>query len=89
MTNEQILKKAIEKAERNGWDNSHMIKQRISYFQMGVDGMYNHVIFSHSFAKAFWGEGGSTRQGYTKGWKDHLKLMVLESEPLKYLEKFL
>jgi len=56
------------------------------------------IIFSHEFAKAFWGEE-EIREGYhidcsqwlgwTKNWMFHLSHMVLEEEPLKYLEKFL
>jgi len=59
------------------------------------------VIFDHSFAKAFWGDieiiehsyclkdsvGGS---GYPlSSWQYHLQIMVLEKDPIKYLEKFL
>jgi hypothetical protein len=46
----------------------------------------NVIIFSHSFAKAFWGE-----EKYTGiyCWQHHLQMMVLEEEPLKYLEKWL
>jgi len=61
------------------------------------------LIFSHSFAKAFWGEENhsydnegtcNTCQCYTLSdtlycWQYYLQQMVLEEEPLKYLEKFL
>lgn len=65
-------------------------------------------IFSHDFAKAFWGEAYlSDSEWYRinifnpakfthytedisiKSWQYHLQQMVLEKEPLKYLEKFL
>ena len=69
---------------------------------------YQRIIFSHDFAKAFWGETTlflSIEQeeyyycGYENNyyadcfegasWQYHLQQMVLEEEPLKYLEKFL
>lgn len=64
------------------------------------------LIFSHDFAKAFWGSGVFEHmQGNVdfykiiveekyltvpmEGWQYHLQQMVLEEEPLKYLEKFI
>ena len=105
MTNEQILKKAIKKAVKNGWKK---------YFECG-DYMYWHcdtidkesllkyckqIIFSHDFAKAFWGEetafggikkakGKFVEESILKEYQYHLQQMVLKKEPLKYLEKFL
>ena len=59
----------------------------------------NDVIFSRDFAKAFWGEKiwgeliDDPRYKNTiknlEAWEYHLREMVLEEEPLKYLEKFL
>lgn len=59
----------------------------------------NDLIFNHDFAKAFWGEEGIKEVIYdedgNKGgkwiiaWKYRLQQMVLEKEPLRYLEKFL
>jgi len=56
-----------------------------------------NYIFSHDFAKAFWGEEMLKDKIITnamnfipiENWKWHLQQMVLETEPLKYLEKFL
>ena len=51
------------------------------------------TIFSHDFAKAFWGE-----EIYDKGenplalhymWQYHIAVISLEPEPIKYLEKFI
>ncbi len=77
---------------------------------------YTHLIFDHSFAKAFWGEELCTKVRIREGikmkrdvtaainpqildyyattgefymWQYHLQQMVLEEEPLKYLERFL
>ena len=52
------------------------------------------IIFDHDFAKAFWGSSMVAvhmRKGtiYWDSWEYHLQQMVLEKEPLKYLEKFL
>jgi hypothetical protein len=52
------------------------------------------IIFSHEFAKAFWGKRRLEfmfldRTDINYFWEYHLQQMVLEEEPLKYLEKFL
>jgi hypothetical protein len=65
------------------------------------------IIFFHSFAKAFWGEGvvdwendreqnyepysgeGCTAEYEGKRWQYHLQQMILEENPIKYLEKFI
>ena len=102
LTNEQILKKAIKKAIKNGWKvgaysfatqfalDEYKKDQRSQYF----------IIFSHDFAKSFW-KGKKRRMYLTDGneinatidggeaWKAHLQQMVLEKDPIKYLEKFL
>lgn len=51
-------------------------------------------VFAHDFAKAFWGNelreiGGGYWKVILQEWEYHLQQMVLEKEPLKYLEKFL
>ena len=57
----------------------------------------NEIIFSIDFAKAFWGNDftiddkevyGETCSLYFYRWQLHLTSLVLEKEPLKYLEKF-
>ena len=68
------------------------------------DKNYYSIIFSHSFAKAFFGTEEievTIRSQLRKDldeftpsmkmhkWQYHLQKMVLELEPLKYLEKFL
>lgn len=51
------------------------------------------VIFTHWFAKAFWGEEDyilpDGESAHLWQWQWHLQQMVLEKNPLKYLEKFL
>ena len=84
MTNEQILKKAIEKAVKNGyrftpWINTDYWGDKVKYADDGYLHANKHhfvfkavrgdeevpctlvilwavIIFSHDFAKAFWGE---------------------------------
>jgi len=114
MKNEQILKKAIEKAVKNGLDIRELGKKDgWSESELDLETLYNSyysIIFSHDFAKAFWGigkpvmidgqefyrfkwiniVGEKTDSAYhLTAWQYHLQQMVLEEEPIKYLEKFL
>lgn len=115
MNNHEILKEAIEKAypnsspcfysdegdEEDGWFFTKN-GQRYGGFS-DFD-----VIFSHDFAKAFWGiqehEGFEFEQDSYCNicrdtidenahpefcWQYHLQRMVLEEDPIKYLEQFL
>lgn len=96
MENKEILYQAIKNAEKNGykytWER-HVYSHRNWTYDISVlDNEHPEIIiFSHEFAKAFWGESGMpwTGIGYLPKWKHHLQQMVLEKEPLKYLEKFL
>lgn len=103
MTNEQILKKAIEKAEKNGWielfSRRELIIKPVLENKLPIFAIYG-IIFHHSFAKAFWGEEieeldyfriiDNMVAGYgLPSWQYHLQQMVILEEPLKYLEKFL
>jgi len=94
MTNEQILKKAIEKASKNVTKGlaSELVNYGFEIYWMAymkkvkdIPEGYYAIIFSHDFAKAFWGED----EWYFSGWRGRLKEMVLEEEPLKYIEKYL
>jgi len=96
MTNEEIIKKVIEKAIDNGWNQFDWKKgqlNRISFQISGNKGFLYKIIFSHDFAKAFWGDGHyfmlECQQKNDVQWKQHLMVMVLEKDPIKYLEKFL
>ena len=95
MTNETILTKAIEKAVRNGMDE----KLGWGHPMFNMNGkMVAHdlnLLFSHNFAKAFWKEDKKHKNIYfgdgsiIYNWQYYLQEMVLEEEPLKYIEKFL
>ena len=59
------------------------------------------IIFSHKFAEAFWGDIWSDEEMENEDmynnihreqlepWQHHLQKMVLEENPIKYLEQFL
>lgn len=105
MTNEIILKKAIEKASKNGCENLPFGISWVDYNEyFELEEWAKVLIFSHNFAKAFWGKEMTVSwpmlkrvseriSGYEERiiplWQFHLQQMVLEKEPLKYLEKFL
>lgn len=87
MTDKDILYKAIVKAKNNGWVVDFPlkdIKEILTYNDYITPTIYYWIIFDHDFAKAFF----SNIFGHY-GWKVQLEQMVLEKEPLKYLEKFL
>ena len=93
MTNEQILERAIDKAVKNGWkkpdDYIQNVVMDINY-DLLKDYARHGVIFSHDFAKAFWGERliESSISG-NEGWQYHLQQMVISKDPIKYLEQFI
>lgn len=104
MTNEQILKEAIEKAVKGGYKMPEWLELEYDYVMSEdfIASFLNTIVFSSSFAKAFWGEeeykptqcceGDRVTYGKRKvkeGWEYHIQQMVLEPKPLKYLEKFL
>ena len=99
MTNKEILQKAIEKAVGNGWENSYRFTRKSWHYLLEGNNYYK-IIFSHDFAKAFWGyEWKEGDQATTRidemlspmppRWKYYIKEMVLEKYPLQYLKKFL
>jgi hypothetical protein len=82
---EQVFIKSMEKA-------------RIS-FRKGQNWAYG-IIYTHRFAKVFWGEGQEYYTKELKGfipdnlrgmldWQYYLQKMVLEENPMRYLERFL
>ncbi len=91
MKDEEILKKAIEKISFN--DEIREVYGRMDIRWMVQNRAYFVVIFSHDFAKAFWGEEKTTDifgvSILNPVWQEHLVNMVLEENPIKYLEQFL
>lgn len=95
MNFEQILKKATKKAIKNGWnqqmvDGTFWLDLDITSAERKQALLRNkaNIIFSHGFAKAFWGEAIDFHSNKPQ-WQLVLRNMVLEEEPLKYLERFL
>ena len=97
MTDEQIIKKAIEKAVKNGYTayskNIEQVKDKERFLETIVKSILKEesvyeIIFSHDFAKAFFGEE-ITKAWKLYDWQFHLSSMVLMKNKLKYLEKFL
>lgn len=98
MTEKEILKKVYQKAVKNGWGGSYY-----SFLFSALKGLghkeYYTWIFDHDFAKAFWGwrfgkesfidDKGNTLWRKIPRWRHHLQQMVLEENPIKYLERFL
>ncbi len=60
MTNEEILKKAIEKAIKNGWEYEHKGFNYMYEYMSTIPYVINGFLFSPSFAKAFWGDKRTT-----------------------------
>ena len=105
MTNSEIFVKVLNKVH-NTYDMPISIQYKIMTFTCFTHGSLENqelafmsvpietIIFSHEFAKAFWGEQMTNDEMLINEyndirWKYHLQQMVLEKEPLKYLEKFL
>ena len=106
MTDKEIFKKAIEKAEKVGF-KSHLelLPELPQNSTCALELKYKllwekryEVIFSHNFAKAFWGDKlvnsiGSYCDNLCEdsqlSWKYHLQTMVLYTFPLEHLRKFL
>ncbi len=115
MKNKELLKAVLEKGINQGYvvnqvsfdylmnivrKDDEMARSAVDYYIN--EKKYYDTIFSHKFAKAFWGEKkvieddsgfnqwhGVSSLGAYSDWQVHLQRMVLEKEPLKYMEKFL
>lgn len=98
MTNLEILQAAIDQAESNGFI-------RLDSYYRNHEGdivAYEPIIFSHEFAKTLWKDEphtcdwcgdeiclSDTPGVRLEGWKIQLMKMVIEEDPLRYLEQFL
>lgn len=86
MNDLDILHKAFQKVHANGYPYGQF---DMVDWQRAIDTKsYYSEIFTHDFAKAFWGEEVDEFFGCPK-WQAHLQQMVLEENPLQYLAKFL
>ena len=103
MTDKEILRKAVIKAQQKDYrlPSAGIAWDLMEGSDLKIDPtIISYIIFSHDFAKAIWGEKAKQEQimRYCDmiindeniiRWKYYLKKMVLEKEPLKYLEKFI
>jgi len=116
LTNKEILQKAIEKAMDNGYlkfkdkneflvmDGLNDYIQKIKFLgSSSAEVDYQSIIFSHDFAKAFWGEGASDTYWVGCGirvmsrddkppfpiWKLRLQQMAVEKDRIDFLRKFI
>ena len=93
MTNETILKQAMEKAVKNGYCKGFLVPEfGISCEACSPESeemcIYTNI-FSHDFAEAFWGDELDYDPEGIASWRPHLQRMVLFEEPLQYLKKYL
>ena len=82
MTKQEIYQKALQKAKDGG----------INYnLAMTLETFRDKVIFSHAFAKAFFGTYKIDLNHFCEIeiYKYHLAEMVKEEEPLEYLEAYM
>lgn len=105
---ELILFTALDVAIKNGFQygyiNRKHFSETISLGRNSLKGLilysgensydYMSVIFSHRFAKAFWGKRifmvrSILRSKPIYAWEYHLQKMVTSVEPIKYLGEFL
>ena len=100
MTDEQILKKAIEKAVKNGYeldhwdpwkvttlmDNSVIVETGDSYGAR--DFSLFDIIYDYKFAEAFWGKEIDFHSNRPQ-WQLALRQLVIEIDKLKFIERFL
>lgn len=96
----EILQKAIEKAVENGWDCKIRFSKGSSIKGFILDpedfdaDFYPIVIFSHDFAKAFWGEEDwkSTNVDITihnlPAYLWHLARLAESEDRLEYIGRF-
>jgi len=97
MTNEQKLKKIIEKAIEGGYLKGKEVNSEIYAWNILMNGVLNTIIFDKDFAKAFWKDcgkminycEGSGCQTKMPTWKWHLRELVLEDNKIDYLYKFI
>ena len=99
MKNIELFERVIKKAMDNGWMEGFYVDKNAKTFRGGVVFMNKEkqvsidlnlleVIFNHEFAKYFFGFYPQKSISINV-WKYHLQQMIIEEEPLKYLEKFL
>lgn len=80
----KILEGAVAKAIDNGYEPEHDLKH------------WEKIIFSHSFARAFFGSdlitvgpAGTVFRDKAVAWGYHLQMLIIAENRFNYLKKFL
>lgn len=108
MTDEKIFDQVLKKADNQGyrgWNNlvpafhDPNIKDWEKRIKKLLFVRRFEIIYSHDFAKAFWGEESHHKFEYAPefagenkfiiAWQFHLQQLVLEDNPIEYLSRFL
>jgi len=111
MEDKEVLQKAIIIAIKNGMTLRNptsksmlgdTIQESSSFTEKFEVPISLSTIFSHDFAKAFWGENIIETDNWSKqkweccatqdhvpAWQYHIQQMVLEENPINYLRKFI
>ncbi len=96
MSKEEIFLKAYQIAEKNGYmpPIDFQVEGGIRGYKFDMSTFiqwFPRIIFSHEFAKAFFGEKQclGSLQANLVNWKYQLQQMVISDDPLKYLAQFL
>ena len=90
MTDAEVLMQVIRKAYPDKKDQEELDLFRYAKGQLDRDGAYR-LIFSHRFARAFWGceKNAVINASAGEKWEYHLQEMVLEEKPIDYLREFI
>jgi len=84
----KLVNKVVNRAIKKGWKNTEV--RGIPPGEW-TEAEISHVIFSHDFAKALWGEKDHEARGLVfanfANWKYHLTKLVLEEKRLEYILK--
>lgn len=92
LSQEQKLKAIIDKAITHGFDDSYFL---VAEHHFGFSpAVITAIVFTHDFAKAFWGEQSHSTAAPTFSipeWEDKIQILALTppEERIDFLYKFL
>ena len=109
MTDKEILIRAVKKAVAGGFNWNDDTQWEYPVYQDGLLDLFyvrncRQLLFSHDFAKAFWGEDfvcgdcgekdcirycGGSQAPEIRLWFYHLQRMVGREKPIQYLKEFI
>ena len=100
--NEKRLEDIIAHAEANGWDAHFRSHDRMHHYRQVLielkDKFYNHLLFDHKFAEAFFGSSypinapadlHAAQPSEIPAWKFYLKEMAVCPDPIKFCHDYL